>query len=81
MSAGSGQFGTQRFVLDSYKFADPNVQQAFNQLIDLLNNAQIPIPVGPEDKNPIGMTKGQPVIFWDGTNPPTVSVYNGETLT
>lgn len=78
--AGSGIVGNQRFALAAYKFQDPAIQQAFNELLDQLNAARIPIPVGPEDPEPIGMNSGQPVIRWDGINPSTVEVYNGESL-
>lgn len=53
--------------------------QELIRLVEQLNQAKIPISVGPQDVLPEGMVPGQPVIDWrSGTS--SLKVWNGNQL-
>lgn len=73
-----------RFVIQMQEGSTPEqtAQRCFQELIRLttqLNQAQLPISIGPNQNLPEGMLPGQPIINWS-QGIPFLQVYDGNQL-
>ena len=75
---------TNRIIADiqTGKTTEDTVANLVSQLIrilDQINQAQLPITIGPNDELPEGLNVGQPVIDWR-TGTAAIKVWNGTAL-
>lgn len=76
--------GANRFIVDIQPgaTAEETAQRCVEQLqrlVTFINQAKIPIVIGPDDVFPDGMLPGQPVIDWR-TGTSQTKVWNGTNL-
>lgn len=74
----------RRFILDLQQGSDDkqtiqNLIQQLVYLVDQLNQANIPIVIGPGQERPIGLLTGQPIIDWS-TGTTQLKTWDGQQL-